>query len=141
MAAGRDHWGLSLRISALPGIVTSVSMLEDGSCATDHFIQPAYVLRRLATGKLLLCRIDCQGVTLPQLDPADSSQVLAKGWAACSDDSMTLYLPRDSIEMDIAWRIILRAYQHLASRPPTSRRRHVAATTLPQFAPTTRYWM
>jgi hypothetical protein len=141
IAAGNDNWGLSERISALPGIRTIRTVLDDGVIAMDHFIDADYVLRSRYCGPHLLCHIDLEGISLAQLDPVDKEEVVFKGWASHAGDEIVLHLPRDSIEMEVAWRIILRAYQYLASRPRESRFRQKTAPDLPKFASTAKYWM
>ena len=141
VAAGRDNWGLSERISALPGVITNRTVLDDGATATDHIVDSAYVLRNPCDFPQLLCHIDLEGISIPQLDPVDKLEVTYKGWASRADEETTLYLPRDSIEMEIAWRIILRAYQYLASRPPDMRIRRKSSSDLPKCVSTAKYWM
>lgn len=141
IAAGTDNWGLSERICALPGLTATRTILDDGATATDHFIDAAYILRYPYSGPRLLCHIDLDGISVPELDPVDKEEIASKGWASCVEDEITLYLPRDSIEMEIAWRIILRAYQFLASRPPEFRTRRKSATDLPKCVSTAKYWM
>ena len=141
VAAGLDNWGLSRRISSLPGVSAKCTVLDDGAVVTDHIIDPAYVLRSSYCAPRLLCHIDCEGISLPQLDPGDDAEVLLKGWASGAEDGITMFLPRDSIEMEIAWRIILRAYQYQASRPPRIRGVRKAAPELPKCAATAKYWM
>lgn len=141
VAGGDDNWGLAKRIGALPGVTTTNTVLDDGTTATDHFIEAAYVLRSLYSSPTLLCHIDPDGILLPQLDPTDKPEIALKGWACRADDETVLHLPRDSIEMEIAWRVILRAYQYLASRPPHSRARRKTSPELPQCVSTAKYWM
>lgn len=141
IAAGKDNWGLSECIGALPGVMTTQTMLDDGATVTDHLVDPAYVLRSPCRDPQLLCHIDIEGILLPQLDPLDKAEVVLKGWASRAGDEITLYLPRDFIEMEIAWRIILQTYQFLASQPSKSRARRKAVPELPKFASTAKYWM
>jgi hypothetical protein len=82
-----------------------------------------------------------EGISVPQLDPVDKAEIAYKGWASRAEDEITLYLPRDSIEMEIAWRIILRSYQFLASKPPQFRTRKEPLPDLPKCASTAKYWM
>ena len=141
VAAGKDNWGLSERISALPGVTSTSTILDDGAAATDHFLDAAYILRYTYSGPRLLCHVDLEGISVPELDPVDKAEIVYKGWASRAEDEITLYLPRDSIEMEIAWRIILRAYQFLASRPPEYRARREPSRDLPICASTAKYWI
>jgi hypothetical protein len=141
IAAGKDNWGLSDRIRVLPGVSTVHTVLDDGATATDHFIDPAYVLRTVCIGPQLLCHIDMEGILVPQLDAVDKAEVAFKGWASRAEDQSIIYLPRDSIEMEIVWKIILRAYQFLASRPPKFRAPRGSSLDLPKCVSTANYWM
>ncbi len=141
IAAGLDNWGLTGRIGALPGIAAIRSVLDDGATATDYFVDEAYVMRHPCNGPQHFCRVDMDGISLPQLDPGDRSEIVLKGWAARADDMTVVYLPRDSIEMEIAWQILLQAYQYLATRQPLSDRRRKVMSDLPKCASTAKYWM
>lgn len=141
VAAGADNWGLARRIRALPGMGAHRTVLDDGATATDYFIGEAYVAKWPATGPQLFCHIDLEGISIPHLDPADRAEVVHKGWSSRADSDVVMYLPRDAIEMEIAWRIVLRAYQFLASRPAAPRKRRKLASELPKYASTAKYWM
>lgn len=141
IAAGLDNWGLAGRIGALPGIAAIRSVLDDGATATDYFVDEAYVLRNACSGPQHFCRIDMGGISLPQLDPVDKTEIVVKGWAVRADDMTVVYLPRDSIEMEIAWQILLQAYQYLATRRPESGKRRKVMPELPKCASTAKYWM
>lgn len=141
VSSGQDTWGLAERIGALPGITNTCTVLADGTAASDYFIDPLYVLRRTCSKPQLMCHIDVDGILCPDIGPVDRAEVILKGWASRSDDSLTLFLPRDSIEMEIAWRIVLLVYQHMSSRTIDSRSKRKRPPTLPSFTSTAKYWM
>lgn len=140
-AAPRPNtWGLTERIAALPGIRPEHTLLADDSLATDHFIEDSYVLRRSSTSPQLLCHVDCDGIMLPEISALDKEEVLQKGWSSYTDGPVILFLPRDNIEMEIAWRIVLLSYHFLTSRPARSRFEKNNRSTMPKFSPTAKYW-
>lgn len=111
-----NTWGLIERISTLPGVRAEHSLDAGNAPITDCLIEPDYVPGLAATSPQLLCRIECKGILLPNMSPLDREKVAQKRWALSPDDTL-LYLPRDSIEMEIEWRIVLYAYQFMTALP------------------------
>lgn len=132
---------LAERIGALPGIDSRYLILADGITATDYFILPAYVLRHAVSDPQLMCHMDSDGILLPQIDQPDRAEVVHKGWASRTDDSLTLFLPRDYAELEIAWRIVLSVYHFLTSNPRQPKGKRNIATILPSYSSTAKYWM
>jgi hypothetical protein len=134
-------WGLYRRIEALPGIELRQTRGANDMLASDYYIDGSYVLRSIAADAQLLCRIDADGILLPMISPHAREEVLRKGWATGSDDAVIMYLPRDSIEMEIAWRIVLIAYQFRTLAPPRPRSSTSTQTAAPHGSSTSQYWM
>lgn len=141
VSSGQDAWGLAGRIAALPGITSSCTILPDGTTATDFFIDPLYVLRNDCSNRQLMCHIDIDGILLPHIGPVDRAEVILKGWSSRDEDALTMFLPRDSIEMEIAWRIVLLVYQYLSSRPVAANGKRKQSVILPSYTSTAKYWM
>jgi hypothetical protein len=137
----RYTWGLAERIAALPGLTAQYTSLADGTTASDHFVDSAYVLRSPCIQPQLLCHIDFEGILVPKLGPLDIAEVVHKGWASNTDIPLTIFLPRDSIEMEITWRIILLAYRHMTSKSNDSHGQERRSPTLPKYASAAKYWM
>ena len=140
-AADPDTWGLAERIGGLPGVMASCTSLPDGSTATDHFIDDVYVLRSVRSGPQLFCHIDRDGLMLPELATVDKAEIVNKGWASRVDDWITVFLPRDSVEMEISWRIVLLAYRYLTTRPAGTDAPLKKSPILPKCASAAKYWM
>lgn len=140
-ASESDYWGLTDRIDALPGISPRHTLLANDTLTTDHFIDPAYILGRSCSRPKLLCHMDCDGILLPEMSMPDREEVLRKGWASCASDAVSLFPPRDSIEMEIAWRIILLAYHYLTSMPDGSPTREKTTPVWPVCSSTAKYWV
>lgn len=132
---------LAERIGALPGIDSKCLILADRITATDYFILPGYVMRGTFSDPQLMCHMDSDGILLPQIDQPDRGEIVHKGWASRADDALTLFLPRDSTEMEIAWRIVLSVYHFLTSKPHRPRGKRNIATILPSYSSTAKYWM
>lgn len=135
-----NTWGLTERIAALPGIRPEHKILADNTLATDHFIEDSYLLRHSWRKPQLLCHIDSQGILLADISPVDKEEVLQKGWSSSTEDALILFLPRDSIEMEIAWRIVLLAYHFLTSRPATVRTKTKSRPIMPSVSSMAKYW-
>lgn len=141
VSSGQDAWGLAGRIAALPGITNSCTTLPDGTTATDFFIDPMYVLRSTCSNRQLMCHIDVDGILLPHIGPVDRAEVILKGWALRDDEALTLFLPRDSIEMEIAWQVVLLVYKYLSSKPITAHGKRKRSVIFPSYTSTAKYWM
>jgi hypothetical protein len=136
-----NTWGLAERLKNLPGISQNYTLLADNTSAEDYFIESSYVLRCSCSKPQLFCHIDHDGILLPGISPLDKEQVLQKEWATRADDSVNVFLPRDSIEMEIAWRIVLLAYQFWTSAQARSCAGQTDQPILPTFSSTAKYWM
>lgn len=139
VASRPNTFGLTERIEALPGIKVEHALLPDNTLTTDHFIEGAYILRDARTAPHLLCHIDNDGILIPDMSPLDTEQVMRKGWASCVDEAVVLFLPRDDIEMEVSWRIVLLAYQFLTS--PQSGARRKGQARLPHCSSWAKYWL
>jgi hypothetical protein len=135
-----NTWGLAERVAALPGIRPEHTILADSTLATDHFIEDSCVLQHSWRKPQLLCHIDCQGILLAEISPVDKEEVLQKGWSSSAGEALILFLPRDSIEMEIVWRIVLLAYHFLTSRPATVRTKTKSRPIMPSVSSMAKYW-
>jgi hypothetical protein len=111
------------RLDALQGVQQKIALLPDGTLATDHFIEHYFVRRFPCVSQQLLCHIDINGILLPHLSAADAKEVVDKGWGFCEDSANIVLLPRDWIEVEIVWRVVLLAYRYLTSSSAVSRAR------------------
>jgi hypothetical protein len=111
------------RLDALPGVQQQIALLPDGMLATDHFLEHYFVRRFPCVSRQLLCHIDTNGILLPHLSAADAKELVYKGWGFCEDSANTVLLPRDWIEVEIVWRVVLLAYRYLTSSSAVSRAR------------------
>lgn len=111
------------RLDALPGVQQENALLADGSLATDHFIEHYFVRCFPCVSRQLFCHIDINGILLPHLPAEDAKELAHKGWGSCEDSANTVLLPRDWIEVEIVWRVVLLAYRYLTSSSAVSRAR------------------
>jgi hypothetical protein len=135
-----NTFGLAGRIEALPGIRPEHTLLSDGSLATSYFLDWPYLSRGALGDARLLCYIDCGGIMLPELEASDKEEVMRKGWACCPEAPVMLFLPRNEIEMETLWRIVLLGYRLLTSRPEAQRHSTNNDTYWPKCSSAARYW-
>lgn len=128
--------GLVERIQALPGVYSEAMTISHSDTATACYIDGEYVVRTLREDPYLLCKIDGHGIEQVKLAQSDADEVIRKGWGMPFGESLCIYPPRDVIEMEIAWRVILLAYQFPTLRSPKSVHR-----VFPQVATATRSWL
>jgi hypothetical protein len=127
--------GLMLRLGALPGVHAELVTSADGETVMDFYIDADYLIGTIRDDPCLLCGIGSQGIDKLKLLPEDANEVVRKQWGTATDETLRIYLPRDAIEMEMIWRIILLAYQFRTLRSPRTVNR-----VLPQVATATRSW-
>lgn len=105
---------LADRIADLPAIETVERDPNGGSRSVDVFVRPASAAARKQHLPVLLCEIGSAGIVVHGLSNPDRHQVLSRGWGRLSRDGVLLFLPRDELELETAWRILLRAHESLS---------------------------
>jgi hypothetical protein len=136
-----NTFGLAGRIEALPGIRPAHTLLADGSLATSYFLDWPYLFRCTLGDAQLLCHVDCSGIMLPKLEAPDKEEVMRKGWVCCPEAPVMLFLPRNDIEMETLWQIVLLGYRFLTSRQAAQRRATSNETHWPKCSSTAKYWL
>lgn len=140
-AGVRKTWDLTERIEALPGVWSNRTSLPDGTVATDFFIESSVLLRQHRSKQNLMCHIDGDGIFLPRVSTSDTEEILMKGWGIRAGKSIRVFLPRDRIEKEIAWRVILLAYRFETSQRTRSEAGTKIHPMTPGFASSAKYWV
>lgn len=131
-----DHSELFGRIDALPGVHSVVTGVSGQATMRDYYLDRDHVGGGASAFPYPFCRIDEQAIVLLNLAPPDKDEVLRKGWGTADGETLCVFLPRDTIETEVAWRVILLSYRFQTTRAAATVRR-----ALPQVASTTRYWV
>lgn len=124
-------------IADLPGILVVDHDPVDGSRKVDVQYQPPATSRFKRRRPMFLCRIGCDSIVVSGLNDRDRHQVLSRGWGRQNPAGVSLYLPRDDQELDIAWRILSRAYDALVEASASAMPERAAwIDDLPHFSRT-----
>jgi hypothetical protein len=132
--------GLALahRIAELPGIETVESGGDTLPCCVDVHLHRQSRSAHELSAPLLLCSIGNDGVVIRGLSNWDKHRVLCGGWGRLERDYVTIFLPRDEMELEVCWSILQRAYHSLLATSATVPLMRTASSWgLPRFSRTT----
>lgn len=129
------------RIEHLPGVWSEIVNAPDCGLSADLYINSAYMPRLRHENPYLMCHIDHDGILLQQMSLPDREEIQRKGWSVRREDSIRVFLPRDEIEMEIAWRIVSLAYLFETSPSIRPRANGNSPRALPNCSSTAKYWM
>jgi len=127
------------RIGDLRGIETVERRDDTVPCQIDVYLErdPADRVRKVQSPPLLYS-LNCHGVMVSGLDRWAQHQVLSRGWGKLVFDQVLVYLPRDNKELEVAWKILRRAYDNLYVSSAKERGSQVLSTwDRPKFSRTT----
>jgi hypothetical protein len=129
------------RIERLPGVRSEITSATNNRIAADFYIESAYMPRLRHADPYLMCHIDNGGIQLQQISLPDRDEIRRKGWSMHTEDSICVFLPRDGIEIEVAWRVVALAYLFETSPSTRPRANGNSPRTLPNCSSTAKYWM
>lgn len=136
-----DTWGLVERIDGLPGVrPKSVGESPNGR-VREFYVESDYSQNLRCQSPCLLCRVSDEGIFIQHMNSSDRTEVLEQQWGEYVAGAIRVFLPRDDIELDLVWRIVLLAYRYVTSTPDENRTHGDLMPILPSCSSTTRYWI
>jgi hypothetical protein len=124
-------------IADLPGIRVVDQDPVDGFRKVDVQYHPPATSRHKRRRPMFLCRVGSDSIVISGLNDRDRHQVLSRGWGRLHPAGISLYLPRDEQELDIAWRILSHAYDALVEASASAMHERAAwIDDLPRYSRT-----
>ena len=137
-AENKSRMDLIDRIADLQGIRLAEHDDEAAPRRVNVYLETARCVSRNRHDEIsLLCSLGREGIAVYGLDRWARHQVLARSWGGLNRDSVLVYPPRDSNELEAVWQIVRRAYDNRQSAPEKEDGTQVISTwDVPKFSRT-----
>jgi hypothetical protein len=138
----REHemrMALADKITDLGGIEMVKRRDESVPGQVDVYVKRGSAARLGANHDVkLFCSLNSKGIIIRGLDRWAKHQVISRGWGKLIPGDVLIFLPRDSRELDVIWKVFERAYDNIYDPSVKASGAHIVSTwDWPQFSRTT----